>query len=169
MCIEDASAAVHISDLATELRKQGRPMGKSAAILFAVGLFVSGFTGVAEARGGGGGHGGGGHGGGGGHYGGGGFRGGYGYGVGLGLGLGALYYGYPYYGYPYYPYSDGYGDYGYPSNGYPAPPPPPYPGPDPSAIGGSPDASAGPASGQYWYHCDSPEGYYPYVQNRGEQ
>jgi hypothetical protein len=86
--------------------------------------------------------------------------------VGLGLGLGALYYGYPYYGYPYYPYSDSYGDYGYPSDDYPPPPPPPpYPGPDPSAVGGSPEASAGPASGQYWYHCDSPEGYYPYVRN----
>jgi len=141
-------------------------MRKVTAILFAVGLSVSGLSGAAQAAddhggGGGGGHfgggsfshsGGGGHfgghygGHGGGHYGGHGGYGGYGYGLGFGLGLGALYYGYPYsdvYGAPYY----------YDYEDYPDGPPP-----DVTAGAAPPAAVPG-----YWYRCDSPAGYYPYV------
>jgi hypothetical protein len=165
-------------------------MQKTTAIALVFGLMTSSFIGSANAAGGGhgggghggGGHGGGGHGGGGhfggghfsggghfgsgGHFGGGGgFRGRFGYGLGFGFGLGAGYYGYPYYpywgdywGYDYlYPPDSPYGDYG-------APLPPPNSGSDPSAAGGSPEASDGTTSGQYWYYCDSPQGYYPYVK-----
>ena len=135
-------------------------MRKSTAILLAFGLSVSALAGEAQAAGGhnSGGHfgggfaghfdGGGGHfgshggghfGGHGGHFGGHGFN-GFGYGVGLGLGLGALYYDYP--------YSYGYGpDY---SNGDDYP----------SALPGNVEPTAVPG---YWYHCDSPSGFYPYV------
>ncbi len=129
-------------------------MKKSAAILLAIGLSVSGLAGVAQAAGrhAVGGHFGGsaghfsGHGGGhyGGHHGGYGY-GGYGYGLGFGLGLGALYYGYPYW--------DGYdaAPYAYPDDA--APPPDAAPG----------DAAPTPVPG-FWYRCDSPAGFYPYVQ-----
>jgi len=136
-------------------------MRKVTAILFAIGLSVAGLSGAAQAaggHGGGGGHFGGGsfaHSGGGGHFGGhfgghghyGGHygNGGFGYGLGFGLGLGALYYGYPYsdvYGVP-----DYYGDY---SDG--APPP--------DAVAGIAPPAAVPG---YWYRCDSPAGFYPYV------
>ncbi len=148
-------------------------MKTSAAILLAVGLAVSGLAGAAQAAGGHGGGGGhfgggggghfgghgggfGGHGGGfgghGGHFGGHGGHGyggyGYGYGIGLGLGLGALYYGSPYWDSYYGPPPYYYDDY-----------------PDDSAS--TPDIAPGnvaPAQVPgYWYHCDAPAGFYPYV------
>jgi hypothetical protein len=63
----------------------------------------------------------------------------------LGFGYGYSYYGYPYYGYPY-------------NYGRPIVPEQVEPGYLPP-----PDQGA-PPQGQYWYHCDSPEGYYPYIQ-----
>ncbi len=86
----------------------------------------------------------------GGYYGG--WRGGYGwYGFGLwgypyGWGYPYAYpYGYPYYGYPYsYPYA-----YSYPS----------YPPADTQLpVPSEPQQS-------YWYYCQDPQGYYPYVRN----
>jgi hypothetical protein len=166
-------------------------MRKSATILFTVGLIVSGYLGPALAAGGGHGVGGGGGGGGGGghfsgsggnysnrggYFGGGGRNsgssnvqfsgggrigryggGGYGYGLGFGLGLGTLYDGYPYWG-GYWPY-----DYYDPYDYYPDLLSP-YPNPNPLDLNGPDAASASPASGRSWYHCDSPEGYYPYVK-----
>ena len=75
--------------------------------------------------------------------------------MGLGVGLGALYYGgYPYgAGYDAYDYPDTYGgDYSDSSS--------PYPDTDSQP----PYANGSQAPGGYWYHCDSPEGYYPYVR-----
>jgi hypothetical protein len=151
-------------------------------ILALAAIFFLALAGAAMAQGrGGGGHGGGGHGGGGGgHFGGGHFgggrggyggggRGGYGYGGGFG-GFGFGYPGLDFYGDPYSDSYYGYGDYADSYGGYAAPPPPGYPDPGQYATGGPPEAS-GPASGQYWYHCDSPQGYYPYVRtcSRGWQ
>lgn len=97
-----------------------------------------------------GGHDGGHFGGHGGHFGHG--FGGFGYGVGFGLGLGALYYG----GNAGYPYSNVYGYGPDPGSYYDDYPddsaPPPTPG----------NAAPAPVPG-YWYHCDSPSGFYPYV------
>ncbi|MEI9991923.1 MAG: hypothetical protein WDM86_18030 [Rhizomicrobium sp.] len=152
-------------------------MSKVTAILFAIGLSISGLSGAAQAAGGHGGGGGGGHfsGGGGGHFGGGhggghfgghgghggghygghyghgyGGYGGFGYGVGLGFGLGALYYSSPYW--------DDYGYYG---------PPPYYYDDFPDDSAPTPDVAPGnvaPAQVPgYWYHCDAPAGFYPYV------
>ena len=72
-------------------------------------------------------------------------------GVGLGLGLGLAY---PYYGY------GGYG-YGYPYYGYPATtvvqvPPQTY------IQQQAPVAQQNPSG--YWYYCNDPQGYYPYVK-----
>jgi hypothetical protein len=140
----------------------------TAAIILAVSLTLSGAAQAAGGHNGGGGHGGGfaaSHSGGGGHFGGhgghggghfGGHRGGgygygYGYGafgLGLGLGLGA------YYGNDYADYDD-YGpvphDYNdtYPDDSVPAP--------DPGGYGTPPNVPG------FWYRCDSPQGYYPYV------
>jgi hypothetical protein len=88
-------------------------------------------------------HGGGWHGGGGGWHGGGwGWRGGW-WGPG---------WGYPYYGYPY-PYTYPY-PYGYPAN-------------SPPVMGESSPQTyiqqEAPAQ-QYWYYCQNPQGYYPYVR-----
>jgi hypothetical protein len=60
---------------------------------------------------------------------------------------------YPYY-YPYYypPYPAYYA----PPAGYA---PPPQVSAAPQAMGAAPP--------QYWYYCDNPQGYYPYVQNCG--
>jgi hypothetical protein len=100
------------------------------------------------ARGGGGGHGGG-------HFGGGHYGGGWGYGhggyysgIGLGLGLG---YGLGYYGAPYYsPY-------------YAYPPVVTVPVTPPVYIQQAPPVTQQYPSG-YWYYCNNPEGYYPYIQ-----
>jgi hypothetical protein len=146
-------------------------MRKSAAIFLALGLSVSALAGSAQAAGGhfGGGHSGGGgaaaHFGGGGHFGGHGGHfgghngghfgghhgGGYGYGygaLGFGLGLGALYY-----------YDNNYAEY----DGY-GPVPRDYHDTYPDAS--APDAveqGAPPDVPGYWYRCDDPAGYYPYV------
>ncbi|HWD26601.1 MAG TPA: hypothetical protein VG387_05525 [Rhizomicrobium sp.] len=139
-------------------------MKTTAAIILAVGLTLSGAAQAAGGHNGGGGHGGGSsaaHAGGGGHFGGhggghfGGHRGGhggygYGYGalgLGLGLGLGAYYNDYPQYdSYGPVPY-DYHGD--YPDDSESAP--------DQGGYGTPPDVPG------FWYHCDSPDGYYPYV------
>ncbi len=102
----------------------------------------------------GGGHGGGFGGGhyGGGHYGGGWGHGGYSYGaLGLGLGLG---YGMGYYG--------GYGGYGYGYGGYP-PTVVTVPVAPPIYIQQAPPVVQQNPSG-YWYYCNSPQGYYPYIK-----
>ena len=123
----------------------------SAILLVACGLY----SGMNWAHGGGGGHGGGGHmGGGGGHFGyGGGFHGGYygGYRGGLYFGLGFPYYGYGY-GYPYY---------GYPY-AYPYYSPAVVAAPQTYIQQPAPVTQQNPAG--YWYYCNNPEGYYPYVK-----
>lgn len=105
----------------------------------------------------GGGHGGGGGHLGGGHYGGwshghGGYYGGIGLlGLGLGLGYGLSYYGAPYYP-PYYsPY------YAYPPAVIAIPATPPV------YIQQTPPAAQQYPSG-YWYYCNNPNGYYPYIK-----
>jgi hypothetical protein len=133
---------------------------------FAVGLFLviallasTAVPGYAQ-RGGGGSHGGGGapgggwHGGGwhGGGWHGGGWHGGWwGPGVFFGAGLAAPFWQYPYYGYPY-PYA-----YPYPY-GYPAYSPPGMGDSSPQTY----IQQETPAQ-QYWYYCQSAQGYYPYV------
>ncbi|MDD5411928.1 MAG: hypothetical protein PHF31_11040 [Methylobacter sp.] len=126
------------------------------------------------ARGGEGGHGGG-HGGGysggdghygGGHYGGGWRYGGYysGIGLGLGLGYGLGYYGWPYYS-PYYgrPYYSPYYGRPYYSPYYAYPPAlVTVPATPPVYIQQSPPTAQQYPSG-YWYYCNNPEGYYPYI------
>ena len=63
-------------------------------------------------------------------------------------------YYYPYYYPPYYPAY------------YSAPPaPPPAAGYAPTP--GAPTQATRAPPPQYWYYCDSPQGYYPYVQNCG--
>jgi hypothetical protein len=144
----------------------------SVLLALAVLFFVS-VPGDAQAGGRGGWHGGGGrggHGGGGygrggygrGWHGGGGYghgyksyyggygRGYYGYGyprVVVGVGLPAFGWGWPYYGY-------GYGWYGPPAYTY-APPAPVY--------------VQRPAAAEYWYYCESEEGYYPDVPDCPEE
>jgi hypothetical protein len=66
-------------------------------------------------------------------------------GLGLGLGLGRL--AYPYYGYPYYPYYDQ-------APVVVQPPTEMY-------VQPVPQQSVEP---NYWYYCQDPKGYYPYVQ-----
>ena len=112
----------------------------------------------AHGGGGGGGHGGGGYGGGhygggyGGHYGGYGYGHGYyygpgyyygGFGLGLGLGYGLGYYGSPYYAYP--------------------PAVVTVPTAPPVYIQQTPPAAQQNPSG-FWYYCNNPQGYYPYVK-----
>jgi hypothetical protein len=127
-----------------------------------VGLLLAGSTLPVEAAGGGGGfHGGGGgysgggryHGGGGGWHGGGGGWGWHGGGVVIvGPGFwGPWWYGggYPYYPYPY--YSD------------------PYYATPPVAVQQDPSvyiqqSQSQPQQPNYWYYCQNPQGYYPYVQ-----
>ena len=109
----------------------------------------------AWAHGGGGGHGGGGHYGGGGYGGGGHYGGGhYGHGgyygpsyyyggLGLGLGYGLGYYGSPYYAYP-------------PAVIAVPTAPPVYIQQTPPVVQQNPSG--------YWYYCNNPQGYYPYVK-----
>jgi hypothetical protein len=59
----------------------------------------------------------------------------------------------PWYGWGYSPYYYPYGYYPAPVDGY-APSYPPYPS----------DSGAPPPAGS-WYHCEDPQGYYPYVQS----
>ena len=74
------------------------------------------------------------------------------------IGLG-FYFGAPYYSpYPYYPYSY-YGPYPY------YPPVVTAPASPPVYIERGEELSESPQEeGYYWYHCDKPEGYYPYVK-----
>ena len=111
-----------------------------------VGLLVAGSTLPVEAAGGGGGYSGGGgfHGGGGGFHGG--FHGYGGGGVGVFVGPGFWWGGPGWWG-PGYPYYD------YPGYSYPYYAPPVYVQPEPPAP---PPA--------YWYYCQNPPGYYPYIQ-----
>ena len=72
---------------------------------------------------------------------------GWGWGLGLGLGLGWPYYGDPYWygGWPYYNYAP---------RVYAAPAP----------VVEEPPVALAPQT-PTWYYCDSPQGYYPYVQS----
>jgi hypothetical protein len=69
----------------------------------------------------------------------------------------------PYYGHPYYPYP-----YPYPYYAYPPVVVTPAPQAPPVYIeqGSEAQAPAQSASRQdnYWYHCDKPDGYYPYIK-----
>jgi len=67
---------------------------------------------------------------------------------------------------PYYPAPVyyGYDPWSYPYYSYPAPAPYPYYGPAPViAAQPAPQAYQQPQQ-QYWYWCENPQGYYPYVQ-----
>jgi len=79
--------------------------------------------------------------------------------VGLGFYFGAPY-PYPYYASPYY--------YPYPYAPYPqvitvpAPQPPVYI--EQGSAQSTPQPSAAPQANNFWYHCDNPNGYYPYIK-----
>jgi hypothetical protein len=84
---------------------------------------------------------------------------------GFGFGFGDPWWGWgaaDYWGYPYY--------YPYPAY-YPPDPayyaPPPGYAPQSGAPPQAPTQTTGVAPPQYWYYCDNPSGYYPYVQNCG--
>ncbi|HEY8117867.1 MAG TPA: hypothetical protein VIE91_01370 [Methylophilaceae bacterium] len=66
-----------------------------------------------------------------------------------------------YYGHPYYPYA-----YPYPYYAYPPVIVTPAPQAPPLYIEQGTQAPEQSASRQdyYWYHCDKPEGYYPYIK-----
>ena len=99
----------------------------------------------------------------GGHGGHGGGHGGAHLGLFIGVPFGPLYAPAPYYPAPYYgPYAYPYPYYYPPVVQQPAPPV--YlerPAPEPEM---SPAPAPAPAATAYWYHCDEPEGYYPYVK-----
>lgn len=70
----------------------------------------------------------------------------------------------PYFGYSPYRYYEPYPYYGYPSY-YAYPPIVTVPSPPPVYIERDDDADGdGKSAGNYWYYCDRPEGYYPYVK-----
>ena len=100
------------------------------------------------------------------HGGGGGWHGGWHGGGGCCWGGGSsfsLFFGFPgYYSYPAYAY---YPPYPYPAYSYA----PAYYPPSPPVVMAqqAPLAPPGPAPVQYWYYCNNPRGYYPYVQNCG--
>lgn len=141
---------------------------KQIKVVCLVIVLIGSITGNCAWARGGGGHGGGfggGHYGGGfgGHYGGGHYGGGYGHGnfgyggLGLGLGYGLGYYGryggYGYGGYPYYSYPY----YSYPPAVVTVPiAPPVYIQQTPPVVQQNPFG--------YWYYCNNPEGYYPYIK-----
>jgi len=134
-------------------------MKQNAALWLVIVLIGSTASNPVWARGGGGRYGGGHYGGpyygDGGHYGGGrgyyGPRGSYGRSS-FGFYFGAPFYPYPYYSYPYqYPYY-------YPPAIITVPVTPPV------YIQQSPPAAQQNPSG-YWYYCNSPEGYYPYIKD----
>lgn len=86
---------------------------------------------------------------GGGHYYGGGWRWGPAWSIGF-WGTGYPYYGYPYYDYPYYRYYDA---------------PPVIIEQPPAEVYVEPDTQqATPEEPIYWYFCQEPQGYYPYVK-----
>lgn len=77
--------------------------------------------------------------------------------------------GFPVYPYPAYPaYAYGYGPYGYygPVTTVIATPasPPTYIEQGSAATSGAGTGATGPASDGYWYYCNKPDGYYPYVK-----
>ena len=109
-------------------------------LLLVVGVSMSG---TALADRGHGGHGGG-HGGG--HF-------------GFGLYLGAPYYPYSYYPYPY-PYAYPYGYYP-PTVVTPAQPPVYI---EQGTSQEAPQQAPAQSDNYYWYHCDKPDGYYPYIK-----
>src|SRR5262245_45764983 len=85
-----------------------------------------------------------------------GWRGGWGWwgpGVVVGAGFAPYYWG----GYPWYPYGYGYG-YPYPYQGYSAPVVL-----DSGAQTYIEQAAPAPPQPQFWYYCQNPQGYYPYV------
>lgn len=80
--------------------------------------------------------------------------------VGVGLYFGAPYYPYPYYPYPYYAYPGPY--YTYPPVVIRQAPPPVY---IEQGNQQSQQSQQQPAQDNFWYHCDNPEGYYPYIKD----
>ncbi len=75
--------------------------------------------------------------------------------IGVGLYFGAPYpyhyYPYPYYAYPYYP--------------YPYYPPVTVAPSQPPVYIERGDQAPAATDDYYWYHCDKPEGYYPYIKD----
>ncbi|HEY7986568.1 MAG TPA: hypothetical protein VIE17_06575 [Methylophilaceae bacterium] len=83
--------------------------------------------------------------------------------VGVGVYFGAPYHPYyPYGPYPYYPYPYPYA-YAPPPQVVVVPqqPPPTYIEQPQSSVA---PAAPGPQASNSWYHCDKPEGYYPYIK-----
>ena len=80
----------------------------------------------------------------------------------------SLFFGFPaFYPYPAYSY---YPAYPYPAYPYPAYSysyAPPYYPPAPPVTMAQQAPPPGPAPVQYWYYCDNPRGYYPYVRSCG--
>ena len=78
---------------------------------------------------------------------------------GFGLYLGAPYYPYSYYPYPY-PYAYPYGYYP-PTVVTPAQPPVYI---EQGTSQEAPQQAPAESDNYYWYHCDKPDGYYPYIK-----
>ena len=125
---------------------------KKVVVIFVVGVFLSlGCSSGALSAARSGGHAGGGHFSSGSHFGGGWHGGGWHGSVRFGFGPWWGYpYGYPYY-YPYYGYPYSYPSYVYPYSAYP-------PLDNQLPVPSEPQQS-------YWYYCQDPQGYYPYVGN----
>lgn len=81
----------------------------------------------------------------------------------------SLFFGFPAYSYyPSYPAYQAYPYYPpYPAYGYAPSYAPSYYPPSPPVTMAQQGPPPGPAPVQYWYYCDNPRGYYPYVQNCG--
>jgi hypothetical protein len=65
-----------------------------------------------------------------------------------------------YFGFPYYPYP-----YSYPPYAYPYYYPPVYAYPSYPYAYAQPPVYSAPEQPYYWYYCQDPQGYYPYVKN----
>jgi hypothetical protein len=78
----------------------------------------------------------------------------------------SLFFGFPaFYPYPSYAYAAPYSyPYPYPAYNYA---PPYYPPAPPTTVVQQQAPPRGPAPVQYWYYCDNPRGFYPYVQSCG--
>ena len=76
----------------------------------------------------------------------------------------SLFFGFPaFYPYPSYAYAAPYSyPYPYPAYSYA---PPYYPPAPPTTVVQQQAPPPGPAPVQYWYYCDNPRGFYPYVQS----
>ncbi|MEO8417406.1 MAG: hypothetical protein ABI475_01620 [Methylophilaceae bacterium] len=131
-----------------------KPLKSMAALALLACLFTSGMALADRGHGGGNWHGGG-HGHDGGHW-----HEGHGHThIGIGLNFGPSfgpYYPYPYYSYPAYPYPAY--PYYYPPVVVAPPSPPVYIEQD------SPQQAESQSQDYYWYHCDKPDGYYPYIK-----